>query len=485
MMSASFHKSGKMALLIQVSEITTRIRIRLGGNSWKSLFTDVTEFRSLVTRCDAHSRSSVPPILTRPLLTRGHINKAHLSAAYYIKSLASTAGNRQSFPYYSRYRNTIVAPPPYLKRLETSEQFWKNLKHLRTGSVGYETQLEFIDFVALFRSFSLVMRSELRDVFEQLAVPRSRALLAAEKSRSSPELFRSKAKFKTGSPSLLLSNLDAVLPRHFLFLMLSNISLVSAYDSIGSFNEGLLTRNGSLDIEPPTEKAARKKAFDLLAAAALPGATSDVGGRVLSSPTLGKFCETRQNEPKTEQQLRDIIQRHEPDPTLRAENCLSFEGFVRFLTDKDNYAFVPEQRKASHYVSHASASDEEEVVTTSSNLAKEMAGPLSQYYIASSHNTYLTGHQLKGESSVELYSQEFVRFIKLPLGIAQLLIVFEKVDMLLLLAKPPTHWQLLCDCASMGRGDYLLSDSRHVLSPLENDYESKTVLYSLVLDLTM
>ncbi|XP_059056599.1 1-phosphatidylinositol 4,5-bisphosphate phosphodiesterase epsilon-1-like [Achroia grisella] len=250
-----------------------------------------------------------------------------------------------------------------LKRLETSERFWENLKHLRTGSVGYDTQLDFMDFVALFRSFSLVMRSELRDVFEQLAVPRNRSpLLGAEKSRSSPELFRGRAAFRTG----------------------------------------LLTRNGSLDIEAPSDKAGRKKAFDLLAAAALPGACPDVSGRVLSMPTLGKFCETRQNEPKTDDQLRDIIQRHEPDSTLRSEHCLSFEGFVRFLTDKDNYAFVPEQRRANNFISKPPKTEEEELIK---DITKDMGGPLSQYYIASSHNTYLTGHQLKGESSVELYSQ--------------------------------------------------------------------------------
>ena len=31
--------------------------------------------------------------------------------------------------------------------------------------------------------------------------------------------------------------------------------------------------------------------------------------------------------------------------------------------------------------------------------------PLSSYFIATSHNTYLVGHQLKGLSSVELYRE--------------------------------------------------------------------------------
>ncbi|KAL4714295.1 hypothetical protein ACJJTC_009647 [Scirpophaga incertulas] len=243
------------------------------------------------------------------------------------------------------------------------------------------------------------MRSELRDVFEQLAVPRLKTpLLASEKSRSSPELFRSRGIFRTG----------------------------------------LLTRNGSLDLEPPSDKASRKKAFDLLASAALPGACPEVTGRVLSLPTLGKFCETRQAEPKTEEQLRDIIQRHEPDPALRVENCLSFEGFVRFLTDKDNYAFVPEQRRAHNF---ASKPTEEEDL--SKEQSREMSGPLSQYYIASSHNTYLTGHQLKGESSVELYSQ--VSATKL------LPFLFEKGNAFSLRASPQS-----------GTGDFFLNAKEYL-----------------------
>lgn len=83
------------------------------------------------------------------------------------------------------------------------------------------------------------------------------------------------------------------------------------------------------------------------------------------------------------------FQLHEPDPVLRSQGQLSFEGFARYLMDSSNDAI-------------------------SKHDCDSLDMPLSRYYIATSHNTYLAGHQLKGQSSVELY-REVTNVSKLPL----------------------------------------------------------------------
>ncbi|XP_034937622.1 1-phosphatidylinositol 4,5-bisphosphate phosphodiesterase epsilon-1-like [Chelonus insularis] len=223
----------------------------------------------------------------------------------------------------------------------------------RTTSIMYETQLNFVEFVALFRSFSLRARKDLRDLFGQLAIT------CRSQSDGSLRDF-------TMKPSVLRQTSDAT-PQRI----------------------GLLTRNNSIDSHEykTSGNLHKKQIFDAIAAASIVNNCSGVDtskSQVITLATFTKFLESRQQEKLSDEQIKALIKRHEPDPALRVQWCLSFEGFARYMMDKDNYAFPDE---------YAVPDD------------TDMQQPLSQYYIASSHNTYLTGHQLKGESSVQLYSQ--------------------------------------------------------------------------------
>lgn len=146
----------------------------------------------------------------------------------------------------------------------------------------------------------------------------------------------------------------------------------------------MLTRNSASHCIHLNDK--QLKIYNALALASVSSAgLMDTSRNVVLTPAaIKQFVLTQQMEHVDDAYVLRLIQEHEPDPGFRNKQLMSFEGFVRFLQDPTNYAFVPEQVEVP---------------------PEQLQYPLGYYYISSSHNTYLTGHQLKGESSAEMYRQ--------------------------------------------------------------------------------
>uniref|UniRef100_A0A3Q2YJB7 Phosphoinositide phospholipase C n=1 Tax=Hippocampus comes TaxID=109280 RepID=A0A3Q2YJB7_HIPCM len=218
-----------------------------------------------------------------------------------------------------------------------------------------DSTMSFIEFVELFKSFSIRSRKDLKELFDTFAVPCSRS--AAE----SAPLYTS-LKIDDGDAGLQ-PDLD------------------------------LLTRNGSdLNLFVRTRRQMsdnQKQISDAIAAASIvtngTGVESaSLGALGLAIPQLNDFLVNCQREHRSYDDILGMIQTFEPSSTMRLMGWMSFEGFARYLMDKENFACRNDESPVN---------------------PEELRYPLSHYYIESSHNTYLTGHQLKGESSVELYSQ--------------------------------------------------------------------------------
>ncbi|XP_041108557.1 1-phosphatidylinositol 4,5-bisphosphate phosphodiesterase beta-4-like isoform X4 [Polyodon spathula] len=78
-----------------------------------------------------------------------------------------------------------------------------------------------------------------------------------------------------------------------------------------------------------------------------------------------------------------IIETYEPDEALKKQGRMSSDGFCRYLMSDENAPVFLDRLE----------------------LYQEMDHPLAHYFISSSHNTYLTGRQFGGKSSVEMYRQ--------------------------------------------------------------------------------
>ncbi|XP_060098352.1 1-phosphatidylinositol 4,5-bisphosphate phosphodiesterase eta-1 [Heteronotia binoei] len=103
--------------------------------------------------------------------------------------------------------------------------------------------------------------------------------------------------------------------------------------------------------------------------------------------TIEEFAQFLRVEQKmsnvTTEYCLDIIRKFEVSEENKSQNVLGIEGFTNFMRSPACDVFNP----------------------LHSEVHQDMDQPLCNYYIASSHNTYLTGDQLLSQSKVEMYAR--------------------------------------------------------------------------------
>ncbi|EDQ84931.1 uncharacterized protein MONBRDRAFT_34469 [Monosiga brevicollis MX1] len=109
------------------------------------------------------------------------------------------------------------------------------------------------------------------------------------------------------------------------------------------------------------------------------GTTDTFDDATLSPEQLQVFLRVEQEEKLSLEEVEAIIKRFEH---ARDDGFMGIDGFTNMLTDPSASAYKQQHR---------------------SEVYQDMTRPLSQYFIASSHNTYLMEDQLYGSSDVEAY----------------------------------------------------------------------------------
>ncbi|XP_016150450.1 1-phosphatidylinositol 4,5-bisphosphate phosphodiesterase eta-2-like isoform X1 [Sinocyclocheilus grahami] len=103
----------------------------------------------------------------------------------------------------------------------------------------------------------------------------------------------------------------------------------------------------------------------------------------LDTDDLKRFLETEQKMTNvSKEHCVEIVSKFEPCPDNQTLGVLGIDGFTNYMRSPAGDIFNPE-----HY-----------------EVNQDMTHPLSNYFIASSHNTYLMGDQLMSQSRVDMYA---------------------------------------------------------------------------------
>nr|XP_061814059.1 1-phosphatidylinositol 4,5-bisphosphate phosphodiesterase eta-2-like [Nerophis lumbriciformis] len=104
---------------------------------------------------------------------------------------------------------------------------------------------------------------------------------------------------------------------------------------------------------------------------------------VMDLHDLARFLENEQKmQGLTREHLMEIVAKFEPCPVNLQRLVLGIDGFTNYMRSPSGDIFNPEHNQVN----------------------QDMTQALGNYFIATSHNTYLTGDQLLSQSSVEMYA---------------------------------------------------------------------------------
>uniref|UniRef100_A0A8C6SVA8 Phosphoinositide phospholipase C n=1 Tax=Neogobius melanostomus TaxID=47308 RepID=A0A8C6SVA8_9GOBI len=107
----------------------------------------------------------------------------------------------------------------------------------------------------------------------------------------------------------------------------------------------------------------------------------------MSDKDLLNFLLNEQREQVTMPHALKLIEKYELDETAKERECMTKDGFMMYMHKEDGSILNPEHKR----------------------VYQDMSRPLNQYYISSSHNTYLLEDQLKGPSSTEAYIKALMK----------------------------------------------------------------------------
>ncbi|XP_029313599.1 1-phosphatidylinositol 4,5-bisphosphate phosphodiesterase delta-1a isoform X2 [Cottoperca gobio] len=107
----------------------------------------------------------------------------------------------------------------------------------------------------------------------------------------------------------------------------------------------------------------------------------------MSARDLLNFLLNEQREQVSMEDALKLIDKYEVDGAAKQNKCLSIDGFLMYLHQEEGSIFNPAHKQ----------------------VYQDMHQPLNNYYISSSHNTYLMEDQLKGPSSTEAYIKALMK----------------------------------------------------------------------------